>query len=569
MKASDYIVEWLICQGVKDVFGYPGGMVTHFMDSIRKRRDCISSHLLYHEQAAAFAACGYSQATGTLGVAYATSGPGATNLITGICNAFFDSIPVLFITGQVNTFESSDGMGIRQRGFQETDVVSMVKDVTKFSCKVPSADDLPAALDAAYRAALAGRPGPVLLDIPMDVFRANVRRSPEKVELYQSASQHRLLSKEDSLLLRSVLDESERPVLLFGNGIRMANAASMARSLAEKVDIPIVSSMLGMDIAAANDNYFGFVGAYGDRAANFVVAKSDLIIAIGSRMDIRQVGSVRKNFAPDARVLRFDVDESELEYKLHDDDICFALDAKDALCHVMEAIEAADYARPIWSETCREIRRLLPQRDPRLENDLVAELGENIPEGAVIVADVGQNQLWVAQELVKGTQRRALFSGGHGAMGYSLPAAIGACIALEQPVYSFSGDGGFQMNIQELQTVKRENLPVKMIVLNNKALGMIRHFQEMYFDGEYTQTVSEEYTVPSFSDIAKSYGIAAEKLIPADGVPIPMLSGPGPFLLECIIDRETYVFPKLEFGMPNQDQEPRLDRELYEHIMSL
>ncbi|MFR1478027.1 MAG: thiamine pyrophosphate-binding protein [Hydrogeniiclostridium mannosilyticum] len=275
MKASDYIVEYLIGKGITDVFGYPGGMVTHLMDSFSKYQGQIAAHVTYHEQGAAFAACGYAQTSGKVGVAYATSGPGATNLITGICNAFFDSIPTLFITGQVNTFEAKNEMPVRQRGFQETDIVSMVKGVTKYAAKVDNADGLKWQLDFAFAQAQSGRKGPVLLDIPMDILRAEI--DADQVSVYEASEIHESTLDESRIAqIREALKQAKRPVILLGNGIKMANAVADARKVIAKLGIPTVSTMISVDIVNESALNYGFIGAYGDRAANFIVAKSDL-----------------------------------------------------------------------------------------------------------------------------------------------------------------------------------------------------------------------------------------------------------------------------------------------------
>ncbi len=569
MKASDYIVEWLIEQDVRDIFGYPGGMVAHLMDSLYKRRDKIDSHLLQHEQAAAFAACGYAQACGKPGIVYTSSGPGATNLLTGICNAHFDSIPLICLTGQVNTFESSEMMEVRQRGFQETDIVSMVEGVTKLAVRIQGASELPEVLDKAFSLACSGRPGPVLVDIPMDVMRADIMEAPHVVKAEPPEVSERMLAACSETLIRE-LEKAKCPVLLLGNGVRSALAVDEAARIVELGILPTITSMLGVDLAPWSEMYFGFIGAYGDRAANYLAAKSDLVIAVGSRLDIRQVGANRERFAPQAALLRFDQDESELSYKVHEDEISFCMDARSALEQIGKALTDLSHDYSPWVSTCREIEDKLDGVDQRRENDVVEMIGALIPDDALITADVGQNQIWIAQSLIKGTHRRALFSGGLGAMGYSLPAAIGASIALGgAPVFSFSGDGGFQMNIQELQTVVRESLPLKMFVLNNEALGMIRHFQEMYFSNVFTQTKDDGYSAPDFSAIAQGYGIGTETVMEGASASVAAIDSNAPYLFNVLILGNTYVTPKLEFGKPNQDQEPLVDRALYDYLMDL
>ncbi len=557
MKASDYIVEYLLRQNITDVFGYPGGMVTHLMDSLSKFP--IKTHVTYHEQGAAFAACGYAQTTGKVGVAYATSGPGATNLITGICNAYFDSIPTLFITGQVNTFEYKGELGVRQRGFQETDIVSIVSPVTKYAVRITDATKLKWYLDYAFYIAQEGRRGPVLLDIPMDIFRADI--DPQSMEGFEAPVYNRDTSFDK---LKEALSKASRPVILAGSGIKTSNAADKFNEVIRKHDIPVVTTMLAVD--TAKDSY-GFIGAYGTRTANFIVAKSDLVISLGARLDVRQTGARRENFAPDAVIVRVEIDAGELSLRVHDDEIQIHADVNDVLDTLLEA-DTRDLTG--WNDVCRKIREELKDIDDRLPNKYVSRISELIPENSVITTDVGQNQVWVAQSFKVKDGQRIFFSGGHGAMGYSLPAAIGCALADGKAVYSFQGDGGIQMNIQELQTIARENLPVKIILFNNSALGMIRHFQEMYFEDNYVQTVpSGGYTVPDFGAIAAAYKIPYKCIGKVEDIDDSLFDAEGPQFVEVRITEPTYVYPKLEYGKPNQDQEPLLDRKRYSYIMEL
>ena len=565
MKASDFIVEYLIRKGITDVFGYPGGMVTHLMDSFARYSDRISAHVTYHEQAAAFAACGYAQASGRPGVAYATSGPGATNLITGICHAYFDSIPTIFITGQVNSNESKGTYGVRQRGFQETDIISMIKPVTKYAAYVESPDKLQDYLDRAFDEATSGRMGPALLDIPMNIFRSEIQ-SHASVTRTKSISEDEMITKQ----LTEALNQAERPCLIIGNGVKITNRGKMVREFIEKFQIPAVSSMIAFDVLGNHPLNYGFLGAYGTRTANFIAAKSDLIISIGSRLDIRQVGAKRENFAPDAKLIRFDIDENELSYPVHQDELSIRTDME-TLCISLENI-CLEKKFGQWISVCNEIKSLLADTDQNAISQMMGKISENVPTDAVITTDVGQNQVWTAQSFHLKEGQKVLFSGGHGAMGYALPAAIGACYAVgRKPVFCITGDGGMQMNIQEMQFIARENLPIKMIVLNNNALGMIRHFQEMYFESRFYQTKpSGGYTAPSFSKIASAYGIRSQAVFFRDIEDNSSnFTDNDPFLLEVLINEDTYVTPKLEFGKPNQDQEPLLDRKIYNRIMSL
>lgn len=571
MKVSDYIVEYLISNGVKHVFGYPGGMVTHLMDSFSKYEDKITAHVTYHEQGAAFAACGYAQESGSIGVAYATSGPGATNLITGICDAYFDSIPTLFITGQVNTNEMKGEYGVRQRGFQETDIISMVDNVTKYAVQVDDASKIKYYLDRALFEALDGRRGPAILDIPMDIFRTNV--DVEALEGFQAVERSNTFVDISKII--KALDIAKAPTLIIGNGVKTADAKKEIKRLVDLLGIPAVTSMISVDAISDSKYNYGFIGAYGDRTANFVVAKSDLVISIGSRLDIRQVGAKRENFAKDATIIRIDIDGGELEYKVHEDEIQIKADLRGIITEMIKVAESKDYPAKFkkWIKVADILRDKLSGMDYRLPNKLMAAISEIIPANSIVTTDVGQNQVWVAQSFNQKNNQRIYFSGGHGAMGYSLPAAIGCQLASGDKTYCFTGDGGLQMNIQELMTIAREQLPVKVITFNNNALGMIRHFQEMYFDSNYYQTVpAGGFVSPDFENIAKAYGMAYAKVSSVEEIKAldkELLTNDKPAFIEVVIKENTYIFPKLEFGKPNQDQEPLMDRELFNELMEL
>lgn len=570
MKVSDYIVEYLIEKNIKDVFGYPGGMVTHFMDSLSKYQDVITSHVMYHEQGAAFAACGNAQASGSMGVAYATSGPGSTNLITGICNAYFDSIPVLFITGQVNSFETKGNLPVRQRGFQETDIVTMVKGVTKYAVRVERAQDVKYCLDRAVSYAMNGRKGPVLLDISMNIFRAEINK--ERLSGYEPETDFRELqiSDENKTLLEESILSAERPVILLGNGIKTAGLEKETREVLNRLGIPVVSTMLAVDVVPVSEGSYGFIGAYGHRTANFIVAKSDLLLTLGARLDVRQVGAIRENFAPRAKIIRVDIDSGELAYKVHQAEYSIHADVKTVLKVLKRISDYTEEKWIQWKKICDTIRTQLNGTDVNVAQDFFTKMGEYITDNSIITTDVGQNQVWTAQFLkVKGSQK-LLFSGGHGAMGYSLPAAIGACCYTNDIVVSINGDGGFQMNMQELQVIIRDRIPVKVIIFNNFALGMIRHFQEMYFEDNYTQTTkSAGYSVPDFGAIAEAYGLEYHRIEESGNLRKEWFIERKACLIEVVLPEKTYVFPKLEYGKPNQDQEPLLDRKLYDKLMAL
>lgn len=569
MRVSDYIVEFLLSHNIKHVFGYPGGMVTYLMDSFSKY-DNIHPHVCYHEQAAAFEACAYAQASNTVGVAYATSGPGATNMITGICNAYFDSVPVLFITGQVNTFESGADYQLRQRGFQETAIVNMVQDVTKYAVYVESAEKIKYYLEKAYTIALSGRKGPVLLDIPMNIQRTEV--DVDSLESYTPdlKVEEKVVAEEKIKTIEDKLIKAKRPCLILGAAMKQFPKSRISEFV-DNLGIPVVTSMMAIDLLAKSDQLnYGFIGAYGDRTANFVVAKSDLIVTLGSRLDVRQVGGKRDNFAPNATIIRIDIDEGELLYQIrkNENDIC--MNVEEILAYFEKKKDWNKDRYHEWLDVCNSIRHELSGIDDRIGNNFVKNISKLIPDGLTVTTDVGQNQVWVAQSYQVKKEQKILFSGGHGAMGYSLPAAIGVYYATQKPVISFNGDGGIQMNIQELEFIRREKLPIKIIVFNNYALGMIRHFQEMYFQCNYTQTVyGRGYETPDFEKIAEAYHMPYFSYEKPEEVTDQFMQVEGAVLVEIKIPEDTFVFPKLEFGKMNQDQEPLLPRDVFQRLMEM
>lgn len=572
IKVSDYLVLFFIQKQITDVFCYPGGMVTHLMDSFHRYDAQIKCHTNYHEQASSFCACGYAQIKRLPTVAFATSGPGATNLITGIANAFFDSLPAIFITGQVNTYENKGDLSVRQKGFQETDILPMVKTITKYTAKIQDANTILYHLEKAYYLASTGRQGPVLLDIPMDIQRTEIELST-----LPSFTPPTRPEQQDDFLAQSILDaiqKAKRPCIIAGAGIQIANVQNAFSSMIQHLKIPVVTSMLGIDALPNRDYNFGFIGAYGARCANFILSKSDCIIAIGSRLDNRQTGVDKQNFAPKATLIRIDIDEGELTNRIKEEEIQILADIKTLLPSLQHLSSKQEATHTHWLAICNDIKKLIEQQDhtTQLGNDYIKKLSQLVPDEYTITTDVGQNQIWVAQSFCLKPKQRLLFSGGHGAMGYSLPAAIGAYYANKKPVVCVNGDGGLQMNMQELQFIAREQLPIKIILLNNNALGMIRHFQELYFDSNYAQTLAHGgYTTPNFKKIADAYGIVYQAISDAEQIETvsEMLKSPYPAFIEMALPEDTYVFPKLAVNQPIYNQEPELDAKLIQTIMEM
>lgn len=565
MKASDYIARFLEAQGVTHIFEMSGGMITHMLDSLQQltKINIVSMH---HEQAASFAADAYARVTGVPGVAMATSGPGATNLLTGIASCYFDSVPGVFITGQVNTFEQKGDRGIRQLGFQETDIASMARPVCKACYEVKDALELPQVLEEAFQVALGDRPGPVLVDIPMNVQRGDI---PAPAAGFQRVTREGIAST----LTPAILDElaqalaaASRPLILVGRGVRAAGQVAAFREFVQLVQVPVVASLLGLDAVAYDDPFrVGYIGAYGNRWANMALGSSDFILVLGARLDIRQTGADTKYFKEGRTIYHVDCDPAEINNRVQG---CHPIvaDLTDFFALAASYYTPADFvARPEWQAELRDLHTQWP--DTGEQPDIV---GINPNEfmhvlsrpgmGAGYLADVGNHQQWAAQSLELTAGQQFLTSGGLGSMGYALPAALGMCFATgQQPVVTISGDGGFQMNMQELQTIAHHKLPVKMVVLNNNCLGMIRQFQDSYFEGRY-QSTYWGYSAPDFTKIAAAYGIPTLTVSEPDKLDEAaawLWQDPQqPVLLQVMVDTHINCYPKLAFGRPITEMEP-------------
>lgn len=569
MKVTDYIIEYLISKDITDIFGYPGGVICHFIDSVTKYSEHINAHCNYHEQASAFAACGYAQESNKIGVAYATSGPGATNLITGIANAYFDSIPTIFFTGQVDTYGLKENLPIRQKGFQETDIVSMVNSVTKYAVRVDSPQDICYELEKSFFYATSGNPGPVLIDLPADIQRAEV----EINDLKHFEINFEEYDVQDALgIIKKALETHKRPCLLIGNGIKQAGLVKDIRKIIDKINIPTVFSMPAFDVLPYNHKMnFGFIGANGQRYGNFVLGKSDLIICVGSRLDLKQVGNNREKFAPNAQIIRVDIDKGELEYQVHSDEIAICCDLKQLLPRWKQEVESMNVVSSEWGCMLEKIRDRLKGYDEQEYTHLLRVFGRELPDDISITVDVGQSEVWIAQELEIKEKQIVHMSAGHGAMGYSLPAAIGTYYGNNRPVYSFNGDGGVQMNIQELQYLVREQLPITVVIINNYALGMIRGFQEANFGGNYVHTIEGKgYSVPNFSKIASAYGLQYLLITKEEDVcKLKEIDVNKPAVVEISIATETLLMPNFGQNGLIQDQRPYLERKLFDDLMQL
>ncbi len=566
MKVSDYIAHRLAEKGVTAVFELVGGMITHLLDSLHLRGE-IQIISMHHEQAAAFAAEAAGRISGVPGVAMATSGPGATNLLTGIASCYFDSSPAVFITGQVNRHEQKGSRAVRQLGFQETDIVAMARPITKRAYLVQDASEIPAVLDEAFELAMSGRPGPVLIDIPMDVQRADIFPDPQASPPLLN---HASLSQADAEVIRNGLLHAKRPVILAGGGLRSSRSVTAFRDFINQAGVPVVHSLLGVDLLPYRHSLnVGMIGSYGNRWANLALTQSDCLLVVGSRLDVRQTGAETKSFKGERTIFHIDCEVGEINNRVLGCtpfyvELPQAFPALSALFYERTPSQRTDLES--WLDEIAELRRQWPDTGelPGIEginpNVFMHELSRSSQDAAAYVVDVGQHQMWAAQSLELTADQRFLTSGGLGSMGFALPAAIGAAISLPgQKIVIIAGDGSFQCNIQELQTIVRLQLPLRIIVINNQAHGMVRQFQQSYF-GERFQSTVWGYSAPDFAQVAMAYGIRAKTISDTSAVTEALewlaVEPNAPVLLQVMISPEANAYPKLAFGRGMESMEP-------------
>jgi len=563
MKVSTYIARFLISKGIDTVFVLQGGMITRLIDAIHHEGD-IKIVSMHHEQAAAFAADAYARVTNKPGVAFATSGPGATNLITGIGGCYFDSVPAIFITGQVNLNEQKGRKKTRQIGFQETEIIPIIRPITKAAFAVKKAEEIPIVLEDAYRIATSGRPGPVVIDIPMNVQDQDVIGILNQ-DTGQEAKKNREEVRQFVIDLLNELKKSRRPLILVGRGIRASGTTNQLRQVIEEFNLPVVTSLLGFDVIPyGHSNRVGFIGTYGNRWANYALGSCDLLLVLGSRLDLRQTGVDIESFIKGKKIFHVDIDQAELNNRIKGCTILKA-DLVDFFKE-MATSPVSNQKYDIWQNQIKQKYEGRKDTEELINikginpNVFMHQLAQYSKEAQVITTDVGNNQMWASQSYEIRDSQVFLSSGGMGAMGYSLPAAIGACISNKNlPVLCIAGDGGFQINIQELQTVKRNNLPIKIVILNNHCLGMIRQFQDAYFDSCYQSTLWG-YDTPDFAKVSDAYGIDSFSIISEEEIEVglhKLWENPSqPFLLVVSLDIHTNVYPKMMFGNPITDMEP-------------
>jgi len=581
MKLSDYVMNFLYKKDIRHIFGFQGGSVTHLIDSIHKI-DELAYVQNYHEQASSFCADAYARASGNVGVAVATSGPGATNLITGIANAFFDSVPCLFITGQVSVHAMKTNPAVRQQGFQETDIVSIVRPITKFAVTVLEAENIRYILEKAFYFAQSERPGPVLIDIPHNLQAAeiNPQTLPGFCDSDKSTSEIKIGQQPEDPVFKKIIammEESRKPVVLVGGGMTSVRGKGLLESLIHTCDLPVVCSLRGLDsIDHDNDHFCGFIGSYGNRYANFAIAQSDLLLVLGSRLDERQTGDNRTLFARGAKIIHIDIDPHELNHHFRED-VSVCCDLELFLTKLITELGDRRFHHIAWLEHIYRWKASYPSYGVSVDakeidpNEFMHILSKKVSSHSVVCADVGQNMMWVAQSFCLNKNKRLLCSAGHGAMGYSLPAGIGASFALpDRQIICVMGDGGIQMNIQELQTVSREKIPLKIFIMNNHSLGMIRTFHEKYFSNRcYGSAIG--YTNPDFQKLAYAFDISYTRISTCEDFNRldEKINTAGPHLFEVVLSPQTQVIPEPAPRRPLEDQLPLLDRKEFDRLLDM
>ena len=552
LRGADIVLQCLRAEGVDLVFGYPGGAIMPLYDALDGSG--IRHILARHEQGAVFAAEGYARTTGKVGVAIATSGPGATNLVTGIADAKMDSVPLVCITGQVRSSL------IGTDAFQETDVFGLTLSLTKWSCLARSIEEIPEVIAQGFHWARSGRPGPVVLDLPVDLLKATMEfRGPAKFTPHaKPADVHTGSSSSETLI--ALLEQAKKPVALVGAGAKLSGAIPELRRLLDDLNIPTFATVHGLGAVPPDAPYYlGMVGMHGTRAANLALHETDLLLVFGARLDDRVTGDPSR-FAPQARIVHFEIDPAQLD-RVRACELPVIGDLAETIPAFHQAVSRVSL--PNWSDWRAvaggaERAELDPRGLAQPTIRFLDELFSRLPKDSIIVADVGQHQMWAAQRYRSSSPRGFITSGGLGAMGFALPAAVGVQLAKpDATVLCVSGDGGFQMNIQELATVHRLGLPLKLVIVDNKYLGMVRQWQQLFYKRNYAETDLSDN--PDFVAIAKAYKIHAQRVSEEAMSEFPVASGtadvldrflqsPEPELLVFDCQPEANVFPMVPSG---------------------
>lgn len=562
MKGSEYIAKFLKAVGANQVFLVQGGAISFMVDAIYREPD-IDFRCFQHEQAAAMAADALWRTTAQLGVTMATSGPGASNLVTGIACGYYDSIPSLHITGQVNhnEFLQYRGAPVRQAGFQQMDIVSMVAPVCKYAVSVTTHEEMRQALKRSVEEAFGDRMGPVLVDIPMNLQNEDMADDRLLLPNLKRLPSTRVLPV--AARIASFLGDSQRPLIIYGGGVGLASQQQALNQWLQVTQVPFVATWAALNYFDHTEpNYVGHFGVYGNRGGNFAVQNADRILVLGSRLDNRQRSGNPANFAPHARILCVDIDQAELD-KLDPsryDTLRFDLRDLDV---VLDDVTAPTITTE-WSQYLKDLKSLYFNRDTSAYSRdhgtmspylAVQRLFELADDDAVITTDAGANHCWVYQTFHRDRDQLVMTSSGHYAMGYALPASIGAAlVAPERQQICCNGDGGIQMNLQELQTVVQYDLDIKIVIFNNHGLAMIKQFQDTYMGGRYAAT-GDGPGRPNFSAIASAFDFDYQRVDTLDDITADLLAS-GRRIIEIMIDPGCTIEPKLEMGRPINDQMP-------------
>ena len=542
LSGSDIIVRTLIEQGVDTVYGYPGGQVINIYDSLYKYRSELKHVLTAHEQGASHAADGYARATGKVGVCIATSGPGATNLVTGIATAYIDSIPLVAITGNVpNSIIGTDG-------FQEIDITGVTLPITKHNYFVGSIEDLAPTIREAFKIAASGRPGPVLIDVPKDVQTAMCEYEPEAPVTPDEPFAAKEIRIQQAA---ATINACKKPFIYFGGGMITSGAQAEVLALADKIDAPIGCSMMGVSgVPTDHPRFLGMQGMHGRYASSTAMHHADCIIALGGRFNDRVTGN-RSKFAVDAKIVHIDIDGAELNKTVTATNGLRG-DIKKTLEKLLPLIEQTE--RPEWHAHYEQLRldeeAGLDQRPGITPRNIMKTLNKHLGENTPVATDVGQHQMWAARYINFKKPRRFISSGGLGTMGFGMGAAMGASMATGEKTVLVTGDGSFGMNLNELATAVAENVPLVILLLNNSVLGMVRQWQTLFFDKHYSNTMLDQRKT-DFVKLAEAFGatgIRATTLEELDQALADAFKCDGPCLIDCILDKDEFVLPMLPPG---------------------
>lgn len=537
---AEIVIECLKEQGVDVVFGYPGGSILNVYDALYKHSDEIFHVLTSHEQGAAHAADGYARATGKVGVCMATSGPGATNLVTGIATAYMDSVPMVAITCNVTL------PLLGKDSFQEVDIAGVTMPITKHGYIVKDVNILADTLRKAFHIAKSGRPGPVLVDITKDVTAASCEYTPKKPESVERAGHY---TQEDLDAALEVISKAKKPYIYLGGGAILSGASEEVRAFAKKLDSPVCDTLMGKGAYDGYDPlYTGMIGMHGTKTSNLGVSECDLLVALGARFSDRVIGNASL-FAKNAKILHIDIDAAEINKNIHAD-VSIVGDLKDILTKLIARMEQMHH--PEWTAHILELKEKYPLKydDSQLSCPYIIEELDRITKGnAIITTDVGQHQMWAAQNLSFKNSRRFISSGGLGTMGFGLGAAIGAAYGTGEHTVLVTGDGSFGMCLNELATAVTYNVPVVILVMNNGVLGMVRQWQTLFFDKHYSNTVLNRKT--DFVALAKAFGADGVRASDLDELDAALKKGfeyCGPYVIDCAIDKDEFVLPMLPPG---------------------